>query len=70
MRNDKQELQPEVPVSLRLRVRLCCFCRILNKIGRHGSILVKLSSVKFYENSFKILEFRPGRPKHIDLNIE
>jgi len=63
-------MQRKVLVSLRLRVRLCYVCRILNKTGIHDYILVKLSSVKFYQNSFKILEFRPGRPKHIVLNTE
>jgi hypothetical protein len=55
MFNDKQEMQSEVPVTLRFRVRLCYFCRILNKIGMGGYILVKLSSVKFYGNSLKVL---------------
>jgi len=63
-------MQQQVRVSLRLRVRLRYFCRILNKIGIHGDILVKLSSVKFYENSFKIFKFRPGISKYIVLNTE
>lgn len=63
-------MQAQMPVRIRLRVRLSYFCRILNKIGIHGYILVKLSSPKFYENSFKILEFLPGRPKHIVLHNE